>query len=700
MPVRNPLAAACALFVVLLALPATAAASDALLPQHRTLFLTERFTPTSMRDPLTSGVRPHHMLTLRGEREGFQAALRNDTSGTLALRARVVPDASLASERRAGRVDWELLRVATVTLPRGSTGLGTSAGRYSDPLPPFGSGTAGTLQVASGQWGGVVLLAKVRTDAWVMRHTGVLELYTGSGASEVVRLRQPFSIDVRNRVLLRPGARGSFTTVLGVEGEAYWLQHQAMRRGPSEGYPSYADRMLQLSGLASFLDSRSITPLRMPFAEPAASGFYRCSFDSPGSVAPYRFRSQLSQRYLSGSRDIDPQTSPFRTRVFPSTTHGCNQDKSADDYTGTSDPRRTPGIKQDDVLRSSYGTYVGRVAAVWRNAGLFGPRTYAFNPFDEPSDSTATQRYTMRTQVPKANTLLHRALRGKGKVALTSWPRDSRDRRICRTVSGGRRCTTLSGDAYSNRAMWDGRGSDDVDVWVAPFSRLYGRTVPRALRPYRITGYRYREYSRRLAAIRRAKSHRETWAYNFFTATGKMPQLSIDAPGTDARLQYWLLARDGHTGLYVSNSMLGWGNAVRTYSNGLRRKGNPWDQATYFHHRVYGYAAGWGTFLYPGYRPELGLVGETRRNSAGSRPVTSLRLEGMRDGQEDAALVAMFRSRFGAAATNRQLGTIFPGSYRALPSSLGNVVMPFWSQRNLAQRMETRRRAMLVRLTS
>ena len=31
---------------------------------------------------------------------------------------------------------------------------------------------------------------------------------------------------------LQPGQSGSFKTVLNVEGDAYWLQHQAMRSGP------------------------------------------------------------------------------------------------------------------------------------------------------------------------------------------------------------------------------------------------------------------------------------------------------------------------------------------------------------------------------------------------------------------------------------------------------------------------------------
>lgn len=679
----------------------TLAATDALLPQHRTLFLTERFTPTTMRGPLASGERPENLLALRGEREGFQFAVRNDTAAPLQLRARIVADASLASERSRGHVDWELLRVATVHLERGSTDMHTGAGEYADPLPPFGVGSAGTLQVAPGRWGGVVVLMAVRTDAVAARHAGTLELYSGSGSSEIVRARQRFSLDVRGRTLLRPGSRGAFTTVMGVEGDAYWLQHPALRRGPAEGYPVHADRMAQLAGLLSFLDSRGVTPRNMPFAEPAASGLYTCSFDSPGSPPPYRFRDQLAYRYLQPRRSIDAQVHQFRTRVLPSTTSGCNQDRSGDEFTGTRDPRRTRAVKQDDLLAPSFRRFVERVAATWRSSGWFGAATYVFNPFDEPSDTTAAQRRTMSTQVPLANVLLHRAVRGKAKVAITSWPRDSRSHRICRTVrGGGRRCSTLSGDAHSNRRLWDGRGLDDVDVWIAPFSRLFGRTTPGSLRPYRVAGRRAREYSNRLAAIRKARSSRETWAYNFFTATRTMPQLSIDAPGTDARIQYWLLARDGHTGLYVSNSMLGWGSVTRRLPNGLRRKGNPWDGATYFQHARFGFAAGWGTLVYPGYRPQLGLFGERARTGTDVRPVTSLRMEGMRDGQEDADLVAMYRARFGASATNAQLRSIFPGRYRTLPRTLGNVVMPYWSRERLAQRLETRRRTMIRRLST
>lgn len=693
---RSAIALALALTFVASLAP-SALAADALLPETRTLFMTERFTPTTMRAPLAGAVQPHDLVTLRGEHEGFQFAVRNTTGAPLSVAARLSGDPVLEGERAGGRIQLATLRVGTVELPRGSTGMGTSGGRYADPLPPFGSGAAGRLTITPGAWGGVAVLASVRTDARPGAYSGTLELTTGSGSTRIVHARQAFTLSVRGSTLLQAGAPGAFTTVMDVESEAYWLQHEAMRNGPSR-YPTWPDRMAQVAGLMSFLDSRGITPATTRFGAPSLLGSYTCAYDPPGNIGLYPFRSQLTWRYFYGAREIDPSTRRFPTRVAPNRTTGCNPDRSTDDFHATLDRSRTPGVKQDDVLHPRAASFFRRVSSAWRSNAWFVRRTYTFNPFDEPGDATAAQRATMRTQVPAANVALHRAYGSRAKVALTSWPRDSRSRRICRRYGSGLRCTTMSGDQFSNRAMWDGRGADDVDVWVAPISRLFGRTTPSKLRAYGAAARRDREYANRLAGIRRARAGRETWAYNFFTATRTMPQLTIDAPGTDPRLQYWLLARDGHTGLFVSNTMLGWGAGVQRLPNGLRRKGNPYDEATYFQHRQYGHAAGWGTFIYPGYDPRLGLVGEAARNSERSRPASSLRLEGMRDGQEDANLAAMYRSRFGNRALQAQMRLIFPGTVRALPKSLGNVVIPAWSNRNMAQRLETRRRAMINRI--
>jgi hypothetical protein len=675
----------------------TASAADALVPETRTLFLSERFRTTSMRAPLGGTTHPEQVLAMRNEREGFQLALRNNTSGELALRARVLPDQALASEAAGGRIVVELQRVGMVLLPAGSTGMRTPSGLYPDPLPPFGTGRAGSLLVDPGTWGGVVVAFRVRTDATPQGYSGTVELYEPTANGDVVRARQPFLLTVRPGTLKGPDSPGAFRTVLDVESTAYWLQHEAMRNGPPT-YPSPPDRMRQLTGLYSFLDSRGVSPLHTPLASPAKTGSYACSYDSPGTVGPYAFGTQLGARYFGLGRELQPEERQFRARMLPTSTTGCDPERAGDEFSATYDRRRTPGIKQDDYLHPGAPNFWRNVARAWRGNAWFTRGTYAKNPFDEPGDATAAMRSTMSTQVPAANVALHGALGSSAKVVLASWPRDERRARACRRISGVTRCISIARDQYGNRRMWDGRGADDVDVWMPQFARLFGRPTTALQRSF---GYsRTREYANRLAAIRRSKAGRETWAYNFFTATRTMPQLSIDAPGTDARLQYWLLARDGHTGLFVSNTMLGWGAVPRTHPNGLRIKGNPWDEATYFRHAKYGYSAGWGTFIYPGYRPSLGLASEALRNTEQARPVSSLRLEGMRDGQEDANLIAMYRARFGSGATTAQLRPIFPGSYRSLPASLGGVVFPTYSNANLAQRMETQRRAMILRLTS
>jgi hypothetical protein len=674
-----------------------AQAADALVPETRTLFTGERFKPTAIRGPLASGVRPEQVIALKGERQGFQLALRNPTSSEFALHARVVPDAALSGEFNAGRMSWAIRRVEMVFLPRGSTGLGTRGGMYPDPLPQFGNGRAGLLLVPSATWGGVYVLFRIPTTATPATYGGTVELYESTGSGEVVRARQPFTLEVRPGTLKQPGTPGSFKTVLDVEDTVYWLQHEAMRNGPPK-YPSAPDRLRQLAGLYSFLDRSGVTPLNTPLSAPSRRGAYTCAYDAPGAVGPYAARAQLGSRYFGTFREIAPATRQFRERMMPTESPGCDAEHRGDEFEPTIDRRHTPGVKQDDYLHPGAAAFWRTVARAWRSNGWFTRSTYAKNPFDEPSDGTAAMRATMNRQVPAANVALHRALGSSAKVVLASWPRDERRARACRRISGVTRCISIARDQHGNRRMWDNRGRDDVDVWMPQMARLFGRPTTALQRTFRYS--RTREYANRLAAIRRAHPGRETWAYNFYTATRTMPQLTIDAPGTDAQLQYWLLAREGHTGVFVSNTLLGWSTVTRLHPNGLRIKGNPYDEATYFRHPRYGYAAGWGTFLYPGYRPALGLGSEALRNTEQARPVTSLRMEGMREGQEDANLIAQYRARFGTAALAAQMRPIFPGSYRSLPRSLGGVVFPVWSNTNLAQRLEARRRAMILRLTA
>ena len=677
--------------------------------ETRSLFLTERFTKSDGPRAALSGTVPDAMVAMRGEREGFQVAVHNTSGGALELGGRVAPDSALASLIASGALTFEVLRVGFVNVPAGSTGMGTSAGFYEDPLPPFVNDVAnGRLTLPAGEWGGAAIIAKVRTDATPGTYTGSVELFTGTeSVDETVQARQAFTIEVRGGdSLMQSGSTTkSFKTVMNVEGEAYWLQHEHMRNGVNRPYflPADADRMAQVAGLLNFLGTRDVTPLELPFANPSQTGAYTCAYDSPGSVPSTSYLSQLSNRYFAATKDVDPATKAFPARMAPTHSIGCNPDpkSEAGSFDGTLDRLRTPSVKQDDFFNPNGPSFFKAVANAWTANGFFDATTYVKSPFDEPGDATKQQRATMMNEVPKANVALHAAFGAKAKIVLAGWPRDARGLKVCRTFGTGKRCTNISGDSFDNRKLWDGKGTDDVDIWMPAFARLFGRTTPaKVARDYKVN--READYAKRLKGIRAKKPGRETWAYNFFTASKVMPQVTIDAPGTDPRLQYWMLARDGHTGVFISNLMMGWGTTPQTHSgSSLRRKGDPYQQALYFKHPKYGYAAGWGTFIYPGYSPSLGLVGETRRNSTDATPVTSLRMEALRDGTEDGNLIAMYRAKFGDAALQTKMKAIFPGRNVSYPASLGNVVGPYYNNgSDLAQRMETLRRTMIVELTS
>ena len=595
-----------------------------------------------------------------------------------------------------------LLRVGFVNVPQGSTRLNTAGGMYADPLPPVvNTSEAGRLSIAAGGWGGLAVIAKVRTDAPAGAYTGSLELFTGEqGENSTIHSRVPFTLTVGNTRLLQTGEPKSFKTVMNVEGDSYWLQHADLRNRP-KGTDAWADRMAQLEGLMSFLDTRNITPLETPFANPSANGGYGCSYTDKG-LAARSYLSQLTDKYFAGTRDIDPAAPKYPARMAPTQTFGCisssDQRGVPQDFHGTVDKFRTSGVKQDDVFNPAAPGFFRAVNNTWSSAGLFRPgATYVKSPFDEPGEASDRQKTTMSVEVPKANVALHQAFGNRAKVVLAAWPRDNSGKRVCTTYAPGKQtCTNLTGDGFDNRKMWDGRGADDVDVWMPHFSRIFGRTTPpKVATKFKVD--RTRDYSKRLAGIR--ARGKETWVYNFYTATTTMPQVTIDAPGTDPRLQYLMLAGEGHTGLFISNLMMGWGSTAAHPGSALRRKGDPYEQALYFKHPLYGYAAGWGTFIYPGYSPALGLDGEARRNTAAATPVSSLRLEALRDGSEDANLIQTYRAAKGDAALQAKLKVIFPGKMINMPATLGNVVGPQYDNGNmLAMRMERIRREMIAEL--
>ncbi|MCW2972539.1 MAG: hypothetical protein JWN72_812, partial [Thermoleophilia bacterium] len=501
----------------------------------------------------------------------------------------------------------------------------------------------------------------------------------------------PYNLHVRRPGgvgLLQPSSPGAFKTTVGVEGNQYWLGNTAMRNGVDKRFPgnqSPADRQAQLRGLYSFLAEHDIAPLDHGLATPDSGGSYSCA----------GFLGQL-QSYLTTLGD-QPRWLPYRSQ-------GCNHDDSGDDFTAVLDPKHTPTLKQDDTLDGRAPGFWKSVASAWSANGLFTSATYVKNPFDEPSDATAAQRVQMNVELPKANKALHAAVGKKAKVVLAGWPRDERKLKATKKVGKKTASKLYEQDLYGNRKLWDGKGGDDVDVWMVPFSRMFGRITSPWMKSFQTNGKkinRDREYINRLAAIRKTHKGGETWAYNFYTADKNTMQTTIDAPGTDPRLMYLLAAREGLTGMYISNLLMGWGNAdSATRIDGTHFKnGDPYTQTPYFKHPIYGTAAGWGTYIYPGYSPQYGLTSETDRNSADGRPVSSLRMEALRDGTEDANLAIMYKNRFGQKKLEAKLATLFPNKpYRQQTKSLGQVVFPTYSNVGMAQRMEQVRREMITEL--
>lgn len=685
----------------------TALAAEALLPTQ-TLFDTERVTPAGTGVAArTGGALPENLLALRGEFEAFQLAIQNTGAAPIELDGRL-------TGLPGGAISAEILRVGMVDVPVGSTSYKTAGGTYADPLPPLRGGVAGgRLTIPAGQWGGVLVLVRVRTDAPTGDFAGTLELFTGSAGQETYVARQAFTLSVRNATLKQSGEPGAFTSTFGVEADQYWLGHKGMRNGQAKDpdFPARPQRMLQLAGLMSFFDEKGFTPLEMPFATPNAAGSYSgCAYDSTKGEQPaFSFIDQLKGRYFGTARAIQPGANQLVTRWIPYRTVGCpanhQDDTSAVGMPAVLDKKHTPSLKQDDVLHPAAPAYWQALNGQWVANGLYNNRTYVKSPFDEPSDATPAQRVQMNVELPKATIAQHKAFGSRAKVVLAGWPRDERKKSVCLPKKQGQKkptCIKYELDTFGNRKLWDKKGADDIDVWMVPVSRMYGRVTQPHFKKLKLKVNRDREYTDRLAAIRTAKKTNETWFYNFYTADRNTFQTVIDAPGTDARLQYLLAAREGHTGMFISNMLMGWGSddAPKLHDGtSLRKNGNPYTQAPYFKHATYGYAAGWGTFIYPPYAPELGLRTEDDRNSASGRPVSSLRIEGMRDGQEDANLAIMYRARFGQAKLNAQLAALFPNKpARPQVRSLGQVVFPYYDNTNMAQRMETVRRAMILGL--
>jgi hypothetical protein len=157
--------------------------------------------------------------------------------------------------------------------------------------------------------------------------------------------------------------------------------------------------------------------------------------------------------------------------------------------------------------------------------------------------------------------------------------------------------------------------NDDVDIWGVRYFYFFGR-IP-ALRQQKAAG-------------------KEVWWYTYANSwVARLPNFVIEKSNTDQRVWGWLMERWNVDGL------MNWGlNEWFKPNTGSWR--DPY-QDTLSYHRVAN-ANGDCSLIYPGYYPRYGL------NDPYAAPVSSLRLEALRDGLEDREYLRIAKTLPGGAA--------------------------------------------------
>lgn len=180
--------------------------------------------------------------------------------------------------------------------------------------------------------------------------------------------------------------------------------------------------------------------------------------------------------------------------------------------------------------------------------------------------------------------------------------------------SGAKMLVTATPDGATSR-LWDGKGSDDVDIWATVLWRYYGfYTSPGKEK----SGNRARL---NLTAIDKARSHgKKIFAYTYCCIPG-FPSFNAKEPLSDPRMFLLWTALEGIDGfLYAQGST--------TYA----ASGNPLTSNLP--------NGGENILIYPG----------------NPQPIPSARIEQLRGGIEDWDVFAMVRRRFGAAKVRQILG--------------------------------------------
>ncbi len=234
--------------------------------------------------------------------------------------------------------------------------------------------------------------------------------------------------------------------------------------------------------------------------------------------------------------------------------------------------------------RGRIETYVADMVRFYQSHG-WGGRTYAY-VIDEPRKPAKIRLAEKYAQIIHAGS--HQA-GYREPFLLTDEPRT-------RTLSG----------APPNKSLWN-----DVDIWCPRIFHFWED----------LTNLRHEQ----------AKG-KQVWWYNYASSwSGRFPAWFIDKPNTDIRAQEWMAAAWG-----VQGTMY-WGSNrwTKLGSSAFR---DPYRDTASFGNMRTAIANGEASFIYPGYEPALGL------NDPTAGPVSSLRMEALRNGLQDYEYYQIARS--------------------------------------------------------
>ncbi len=214
-------------------------------------------------------------------------------------------------------------------------------------------------------------------------------------------------------------------------------------------------------------------------------------------------------------------------------------------------------------------------------------------PVDEPTSTGAERRADGLART------LHKAsarLGFRAKFLLTDDPRP----------------TSLGPLLPANRFLWN-----DVDIWCTRYYYFFGR-VP-VLRKLQAKGA-------------------QVWWYPYYNSSvAELPNFVIDKSLADERVWGWLMYQ------WNVDGMLYWG--VDRWGNALTGKGDrdPYQNPLSFEYSDGRVANGEACLIYPGYYPRYGL------DDKNAPPVSSLRLEALRDGFQDLEYLKLAAKLCGAS---------------------------------------------------